>query len=239
MFLKDFYSLEKDGLSIDALQASLFAKEVAGDFNPIHDPDAKRFCVPGDLLFSLVLEKYGISQEMTFTFAGMVGHGVSLLFPETHAQQIDITDQNGKTYLQVERKGDILKNEDVIESLVKDYVAFSGQNFPYILVPLLEKENVMFNLDRPLVIYNSMTIQFDHLDFQQPHLEMQEPEVEVNGKRATANLQFLFKAGESVVGSGYKKLSISGLRPYEAEPMQNFIDQYLARKENYQASLVE
>lgn len=239
MFLKDFYSSEREGLVISAHQASLFAKEIAGDFNPIHDADSKRFCVPGDLLFSLVLEKYGISQQMTFTFAGMVGHGVSLIFPDSDAQQIDITDQNGKTYLKLERSGNTQKDDAVIEQLVKDYVAFSGQNFPYILVPLLEKENVMFNQDRPLVIYNSMTIQFEHMDFHQPFLEMLTPDVEVNGKRATADLHFHIKSEGRVVGSGYKKLSISGLRPYETEPMQAFIDDYLARKDSYQASVVE
>jgi len=44
----------------------------------------------------------------------------------------------------------------------------------------------MFNINRPLVIYESMTLSFDHLDFQQASVEMLEPKMEVNGKRATA-----------------------------------------------------
>ena len=76
MFLKDFYSIHEGSISIIAEQASMFAKEVAHDFNPLHDVDAKRFCVPGDLLFSMALEKYGLSQNMHFVFAGMVGHDV-------------------------------------------------------------------------------------------------------------------------------------------------------------------
>lgn len=233
MFLQDFYSIDDGGIAIDAEQASLFAKEVAGDFNPLHDPDSKRFCVPGDLLFSLVLEKYGLSEKMNFTFAGMVGHGVKLTFPETEADTFDITDSNDKTYLKIERSGDVNHNEAMIEAFVRDYVAFSGQNFPYVLVPLLEKENVMINLERPLVIYDSMTVAFKRLNFAKPRLEMLEPELEVNGKRGSARLHFQIKDGDEVVGSGFKKLAISGLRAFEAEPMQQFVDNYLNRKQQY------
>ncbi len=233
MFLQEFYSIDNGSVCIDARQASLFAKEVAGDFNPLHDPDSKRFCVPGDLLFSLVLEKYGLCERMHFTFSGMVGHGVKLNFPDTEADSFDITDHNGKTYLQVERSGKINRDGSMIEALVRDYVAFSGQNFPYVLVPLLEKEKVMINLERPLVIYDSMTVEFNTLVFSQPRLEMLEPELEVNGKRGAARLHFRIVEGDNVVGCGFKKLAISGLREFEAEPMQRFVDDYLARKEQY------
>ena len=212
----------------------MFAKEVAHDFNPLHDVDAKRFCVPGDLLFSLVLQKYGLSQHMHFIFSGMVGDSVLLDFPATDAEHIDITDNQGKTYLQIQRSGPIIHDPVTIELLIRDYVAFSGQNFPYVLVPLLEKQNVMLNIDRPLVIYESMTLRFDHLDFQEPQLEMLEPQVEINGKRATAYLHFQIKDNSTnTVGTGFKKLAVSGLREYDHGPMQAFIDEYLARKNEY------
>lgn len=237
MFLKNYYSVENGCVAIDANQASLFAKEIAGDFNPIHDPDSKRFCVPGDLLFSLVLEKYGLSEQMMFTFSGMVGHGVRLKFPSTSETQFDVADENGKTYLKIERSGKTVKDEQLIAALARDYVAFSGQNFPYVLVPLLKKENVMINLDRPLVIYDCMSLKFSHLNFSQPYLEMLDPEVQVSGKRGSAHLHFQIKADDKVVGSGYKKLAISGLRQYDAVPMQAFVDDYLARKEQYLETL--
>ncbi len=239
MFLKDFYATQEGSICIAAEQASMFAKEVAHDFNPLHDADAKRFCVPGDLLFSLVLDKYGLSEHMHFTFSGMVGHGVLLNFPDSEAGQIDVTDNAGKTYLQIERSGQVTHDAALIDALIRDYVAFSGQNFPYVLVPLLAKENVMFNIDRPLVIYESMTLSLRSLDFVNPRLEMLEPVMEVNGKRATAYLHFQIKSGEEVVGSGFKKLAVSGLREYEAEPMQAFVDEYLARKHGYLGKLAE
>ena len=237
MFLKDFYSIHDGHVSIVAEQASMFAKEVADDFNPLHDVDAKRFCVPGDLLFSMALEKYGLSQQMHFIFSGMVGHNVLLNFPDTDAERIDVNDNQEKTYLQIERSGDISRDSALIESLIRDYVAFSGQNFPYVLVPLLAQENVMFNINRPLVIYESMTLSFDHLDFQQASIEMLAPKIEVNGKRATAFLHFQIKASEDVVGTGFKKLAISVPSAYEAEPMQLFVDDYLARKNDYLGNL--
>ncbi len=237
MFLKDFYSIINGSVSIAAEQASMFAKEIAHDFNPLHDVDAKRFCVPGDLLFSLALEKYGLSQQMHFTFAGMVGHDVLLNFPETDDSQIDINDNQYKTYLQVERSGAVSRDAGLIDSFIRDYVAFSGQNFPYVLVPLLEQENVMFNLSRPLVIYESMTLSFEHLDFKQASVEMLEPKIEVDGKRATAFLHFKMTADGNTVGTGFKKLAISVPSAYEAEPMQAFVDEYLARKNTYLGNL--
>ena len=237
MFLKDYYSIHEGSVSIVAEQASMFAKEVAHDFNPLHDVDAKRFCVPGDLLFSMALEKYGLSQNMHFIFSGMVGHDVLLNFPDTDAEQINVNDNQGKTYLQVERSGDISRDSALIESFIRDYVAFSGQNFPYVLVPLLAQENVMFNINRPLVIYESMTLSFDHLDFQQASVEMLEPKMEVNGKRATAFLHFQIKADGDAVGTGVKKLALSVPSDYEAEPMQAFVDEFLARKNEYLCNL--
>lgn len=237
MFLKEFYETHDNSIRIAAQQASSFAKEIAHDFNPLHDADAKRFCVPGDLLFSLVLEKYGLSEHMHFIFSGMVGDGVLLNFPETDVDQIDITDNQGKTYLQIQRSGKNSHDHAMLETLIRDYVAFSGQNFPYVLVPLLEKENVMFNIDRPLVIYESMTLKMTSLDVKSPHLVMLEPSMEVNGKRATAYLHFEIKSDDEVVGSGFKKLAVSGLRTYEAEPMKAFVDGYLARKNGYLANV--
>lgn len=237
MFLKNFYDIQQGCVRISAQQASAFAKEVAHDFNPLHDEDAKRFCVPGDLLFSLVLDKYGLSENMHFIFAGMVGDGILLNFPDTDAEQIEVTDHQGKSYLHIERSGKVLQNQALIEMLIRDYVAFSGQNFPYVLVPLLAKEKVMFNIDRPLVIYESMTLKLEHLDFIAPKLEMLEPVMEVNGKRATAYLYFQIKDGDEVVGSGFKKLAVSGLREYEEQPMHDFVEEYLARKNHYLAKL--
>ncbi|MBK8815547.1 MAG: DUF3581 domain-containing protein [Methylococcaceae bacterium] len=233
MFLKDFYKIHNGFVSVAAVQASKFAKEVAHDFNPLHDVGAKRFCVPGDLLFALALEKYGLNQNMHFSFSGMVGHGVLLSFPDTEAEQIDVNDNDGKTYMQIKRSGNISRNSALIDSFIRDYVAFSGQNFPYVLVPLLAQENVMFSLNRPLVIYESMTLSFQHLDFRQATVEMQEPKMEVNGKRASAFLRFQIKDGDDTVGGGVKKLALSVPSAYEDEPMQAFVGEYLSRKNDY------
>lgn len=239
MFLKEFYDLHDGCVRISAQQASMFAKEVAHDFNPLHDVDAKRFCVPGDLLFSLVLDKYGLSENMHFVFSGMVGDSVLLNFPDSDAEAFDVVDNQGKTYLQIQRSGQLSRDQAMIEVLIRDYVAFSGQNFPYVLVPLLAQEQVMFNIDRPLVIYESMTLNFKRVDFSEPRLETLAPKMEVNGKRATAYLYFQIKSGDEVVGTGFKKLAVSGLREYEAEPLQAFVDDYLARKHGYLGKLAE
>lgn len=233
MIAKEFYSGSPSCTKITAEQGSLFAKEVARDFNPLHDADAKRFCVPGDLLFAIVLEKYGLSKKMIFTFTGMLGHGVTLDFPETSESQFDINGSNDKTILKVERSGEISTNQQMIDALVQDYVEFSGHNFPYVLVPLMQKHNAMINIDRPLVMYDSMCLEFEHLNFTHPTVEMLEPELSVEGKRGAAHLHFQIKANDEIVGTGYKKIVISGIREYQEGPMQNFVDNYLARKDAY------
>lgn len=233
MFLKDFYSGANDCVAITAEQGSLFAKDVANDFNPLHDVDAKRFCVPGDLLFAIVLEKYGLSKKMVFTFSGMMGHGVTLNFPDTNEDQFDIDGNNNKTILKVDRRGEINKDASMVTELMRNYVSFSGQNFPYVLVPLMAKQKVMINLTRPLVMYESMTLEFEHLNFTDPKVEMLDPELNVDGKRGNAFFHFQIKSGSEIVGKGFKKIVISGMREYEEGAMQEFVDNYLARKETY------
>lgn len=233
MFLKEFYSTAANGISIDAEQGSRFAKEVAGDFNPLHDADAKRFCVPGDLLFSLVLEKFGISANMKFTFSGMVGRDVLLQFPDTDAAEFEICDERGKPYLAVRRSGETRFDEALIESFMRSYVAFSGPNFPHVLVPLMAEHNVMINTQRPLVIYESMCFELEGLDFEEPVLEPGETTLEVNSRRGEALLYFVVKAGEETVGHGFKKLVISGIRAYDKGAIEAFVDNYLARISAY------
>lgn len=226
MFLDPYYSKQDGHIVISAEQGSAFAKEVAGDFNPIHNPGAKRFCVPGDLLFALVLFRYGLSERMSVRFSGMVGANVPLVFPEVDEGVIDIKDTNGKAYLHVEHGGKTSQNADLIESLTRRYVAFSGQNFPFILVPLLEKHQVMFNPKRPLVIYESMAFELDTLDLSDPDLELADTSLDVKGKRGDALFQFNITADGQVHGTGTKKLIVSGLQPYDPELMAGVVEEF-------------
>ncbi len=235
MFLKKFYKNVGDQVLISPEQASHFAKDVAGDFNPIHDHDSKRFCVPGDLLFSIVLDKYGLSQNMSFTFSGMVKKDVLLNFPETDAEQFEITDDKGKSYLAVRRSGSVNSDPHSIEVFIKNYVAFSGPNFPHVLVPLMEKHNVMINTDRPLVIYDNMAFKLDHTEFSDPKLIASDTTLNINGKRGDANLHFEITSDDQIIGHGLKKLVISGMREYHYETIHNFTENYLARMADYQS----
>jgi hypothetical protein len=237
MFLNDYYNEAEGAIRVSRQQASDFAKKVAGDFNPIHDEDAKRFCVPGDLLFALVLNQYGLSQHMHFTFSGMVGDGVQLIFPDTGAEPITIRDSNGKDYLSIEREGQTSKDPDLIQNLTQRYVEFSGQTFPHILVPLMAQHQVMINPERPLVIYESMTIDMKRLDIKDPQLELSHSTLDVEGKRGNVCLEFSLKAAGEVVGKGKKNMVLSGLRAFEQETIDQLVNQYSARKQAYRNEL--
>lgn len=233
MFLDEFHKAEGNTVRISAQQASRFAKEIADDFNPIHNPDAQRFCVPGDLLFSLVLAKYGISPKMTFIFKGMVGNNDPLDFSPTDANAFDISNGADKVYLRVEREGEILTNPVLAETLSRNYVAFSGHNYPYTIQPLLTSQNVMLNPDRPLVIYERMLFELDTLELENPTLEAKQAELVVNGKRGEVNLNFAIKSEGKVVGHGFKRLLVSGLIPYNHEVAEKLVATYLGLKASY------
>ena len=233
MFLDPYHSTEDGLVKVSAEQASRFAKGVADDFNPIHDPDSRRFCVPGDLLFALVLSRYGLSQRMSFKFNGMVGALTPLRFPATDARAFEISSDKGKNLLDVERAGDTSHDRDLIEAMVRNYVVFSGKNFPGILVPLMAEQQVMINPARPLVVYEGMSFALESLDFTRPQLELAEAGLQVSGKRGDAELTFNILEQGRQVGTGSKRLVLSGLRAYEADVMQDMCDQYAAFKENY------
>lgn len=231
MLLESYYTKRDNIVRISAVQASTFAKQQCHDFNPIHDPDNKRFCVPGDLLFSLALTVYGVSESMRFTFTNMVGDNIGLIFPEADGEDIVITNEQGKSVLEIHKKGHTSQDPDLIESLIKNYVLFSGQNFPTLLMPLMKKHNVMFNPARPLVMYNSMSFEFNRLALSNPlHVELADSLFEVEPKRAHNFLHFDIFDGEQVIGRGIKKMIVAGLKPYEHEVITAFSDAYEARR---------
>lgn len=223
----------QNSFSFTREQASAFAKDIAGDFNPLHDIETKKFCVPGDLLFSIALAKLGVSQKMEFTFSGMVSDGITLGFNNNDAESLSVVDDKEKEYLSITRQGESSENSELAASLAQRYVEFSGHTFPHVLVPLMEQENAMINPARPLVIYENMSIDLLRLDFTNPRLEITETALDVNGKRGRATLKFCFKVGDEIVGYGEKKMALSGLREFDAAVINAVVEDYDQRKLAY------
>ncbi|MGJ8581125.1 MAG: DUF3581 domain-containing protein [Psychromonas sp.] len=231
MLLDPYYIQQDSSITISAEQASTFAKKECQDFNPIHDPDSKRFCVPGDLLFSLALKEYGVSKSMSFTFTNMVGDNIPLTFPAATSDDIVVTNGQGKSVLEINKSGEMTQDLDLIESLIKNYVVFSGQNFPTLLMPLMKKHQVMFNPARPLVMYNSMSFEFDSLTLTNPlRVELAESKLEVESKRANEFLHFDIYDGDKIIGRGVKTVVVGGLKPYDHDAITAFADNYLANR---------
>jgi hypothetical protein len=232
MLVDPYYSTSEGRISFTREQGSNFAKQVADDFNPIHDPDARRFCIPGDLLFSIVLARYGLSQHMEFRFTGMVVDGIELVLPEP-AEDLEINDTDDRQYLTIRRTGPDTHDATLIDNLTRGYVAFSGHTFPHILVPLLAEQNVMINPERPVVMYDSMSIDLDRLDIQSPQLVQDHNELSINGKRGEVRLVFNLVENGQVVGRGRKRLILSGLREYDEVAMAAAIDGVNQRKREH------
>jgi len=233
MFIENFFSTSSEKITFSRQQASDFAKQIADDFNPLHDIDAKRFCVPGDLLFSLILAKAGLHQQMSFTFSGMVSNDIALTFPKEINGEASITDDNNKEYLRVSASGDKTDDSELIESLIRSYVEFSGHTFPHILVKLMAEKNVMINPARPMVMYESMSIHLERLDIPSVDLKFAGSTLTLDGKRGTACLEFDLESNGTVIGHGKKHMLLSGLREYCPEVMDNVVNEYNLKKATY------
>lgn len=232
MLLAPYYN-ETDGLlSVSRQQGSDFAKALANDFNPLHDVDARRFVVPGDLLFSLILQKMGISAKMRFEFVGMMSADSEFSIVEEGANGLNIN-VGEKLCTKIQRSGEVLSDAALIEAISLEYVKFSGKTFPAILLPLMQQENVMINPSRPMVMYQSMVIELNETAFSNPTIELAKQEINVDGKRGDVAIHFNILADGKVVGCGEKHFLLSGLRPFETDAMGTLVKDYEATKDTY------
>lgn len=250
-FLSQYYNRtlaanDNPCLTVSDEQGSAFAKQIAGDFNPIHDTGSKRFCVPGDLLFALALNEYGLYQKMEFKFLDLVNADAPLYYPKldesSNLEQVStpetlcVIGERDRPMLEIGYHGLRSTKPSQVESMIKHYVAFSGQNFPDILVPLMQQHNVMINPKRPLVIYQSMSFEFEQLDFDAVDIALGETSLEVDGKRGRAQLHFSLNNGEQKIGYGSKHLVMSGMREYDDQAVGQMCDDYLAAKQAQHSS---
>ena len=235
MQIEQYYSQQGGEIFFSREQASRFAKQEADDYNPIHDLAAKRFCVPGDLLFAVLLSKYGVSERLTVRFTGMVADNIRLQLPESPGENtLVVADLNEKQYLTLTRSGETSQSPALVNQLLDQYVSFSGTAFPHILVPLMAENAVMINPQRPMVMYDSMSLQFDQLALEQVTLKMARSSLNVNGKRANVVLGFDLYAEDLKVGHGEKTMLLSGLQPYEPALMDELVADYDQRKQHGQ-----
>ena len=230
MYLDDYYSDTGGWVLFSREQASAFAKGVADDFNPLHDPENKLFCVPGDLLFSVAVRKLGLYQRMRFEFAGMVDGSQRLRFADAGDGVVRMVDESDRAYLNIHREGERTSDPGLIGTLTRRYVEFSGHTFPDILMPLMAEQAVMINPARPLVIYESMEIDLPSLDFDAPTLAFTGSTLDVNGKRGSVRLGFQFRSAGEAVGGGAKFMSLRGLRTYDPAAAEAMIRKYRERK---------
>lgn len=243
MELTNYYSVIDNSVQFTQEQASEFAKGVAGDFNPIHDPGNKRFCVPGDLLFCVLLSRYGIARTTAVEFMGMLNAQSRMQLPESVGQSEQIVDADSKELLKFSMTDDRFTLPTFVSALSQAYVGFSGQTFPDILVPLMRGAGVMINPARPLVIYKDMTIELiptltsEWLSEQASptvNLELSdETSISVNGRKGAVRLCFDIMLAGCRIGTGEKNMMLSGLREFEEESLQQIVEQYNLSRNNY------
>lgn len=240
MELAHYFSQQDGTVSFSEEQASAFAKGVAGDFNPIHDPGGKRFCVPGDLLFCVLLHRYGVAQVTAVQFSGMLDGQTRMQLPDTVEASAHIVDVQQRALLSLFLDGERFTDSHFVNALSLAYVQFSGQTFPDILVPLMQGANVMINPDRPLVIYKDMAIELnkDLTSLQGGGVSLQaaDNDISVNGRKGAVNLKFTIRQNDECIGRGEKNMVLSGLREYDAAAMQEIVERYDQWRKDYKYS---
>jgi len=123
----------------------------------------------------------------------------------------------------------------LIDSLIRNYVEFSGHSFPHVLVPLMKANNVMVNTDRPLVIYDHMRIVLDTLDIDEvSSLSLADSQFRIYGKRGDVALNFDLNCNGEKIGMGQKKMVLSGLRAFDQSKIDELVSADNQRKDNYQ-----
>ncbi len=233
MFVNSFYTQKDKAFSFSRKQGSDFAKQIAGDFNPLHHPENKRFCVPGDLLFALTLSQYGVSKNMVFDFQGMVSGDSEVSFVAAD-NELRIENDKQKSLLNVTRSGDVCRDDAFIDALIRSYVAFSGKTFPHILVDLMSDEGSMINPEKPMVIYDLMKLSFERFSDFAPEVILNTSKFDVNGKRGMVTMYFDICANNEVIGKGEKHIIMSGLREYDQAGIDILVSNYENSKKSYE-----
>jgi len=91
----------------------------------------------------------------------------------------------------------------------------------------------MINTERPMVIYQSMTIDLNTVDIKTPRLEIDHNELEISGKRGNVLLAFnLVESGE-IVGRGKKRMLLSGLLEYDKVSADAAVARFNERKQAF------
>ena len=231
MKVNQHYSFSNDTLSFTREKSSAFAKEVAGDFNPIHDPDARRFCVPGDLLFAALLDLFQAREKMEFEFEQMVDERVALTVTTT--EDGFSLSSGDKQYLSVRCSGDSVRSDTANTALIDAYVKFSSQTFPFLLVDLMQKNKVMINPQRPMVFYRSMSLALEDTSCENFELSFTESSLLASGKKGEVVLKFDIVSGDQIVGKGQKNVLLGGLRAYDQSVIDDLVSEYNQIKTRY------
>ena len=243
MKLENHFSLDDGIVSFSEQQASSFAKGIAGDFNPLHDPGNRRFCVPGDLLFCVLLNQYGIAKNTTVQFAGMLDGKTPMILPDTVGTTTTVKDMRERELLTLFRDGEACTNPAFVTELSQAYVKFSGQTFPDILVPLMRSAAVMINPDRPMVIYKDMSIELEKIDNNSANpevsLSLGDTDISVTGRKALVRLSFAILENQRTIGRGEKNMVLSGLREFDETAMQAVVNKYNQWRSTYQGAVSE
>jgi len=98
---------------------------------------------------------------------------------------------------------------------------------------LMAENDVMINPARPMVMYQSMSIDLHTLDASSVSLKLAKTSLAIDSKRGDAWLEFDLLSDNKVIGHGKKHMLLSGLRAYQQDSIDAMVTQYHESKAQY------
>ena len=228
MFVDQYYTCHEENFYFPKHKSSAFAKQIAKDFNPLHDVKNRRFCVPGDLIFSAILSKFGANKEMTFDFKRMI-NGIEALNVVSSNESISVKNIQNEEMISIHRGGEITHDKVFINGFIRSYVEFSGKMFPEVILNAMKKSGVMPSLKRPLIIYVKMSFSLNVFSSNRPQVMLRETVFEKLGRKGVMSLYFDVWVNGEIIGFGEKKIFIGSVCPCDPSALQVYINSYNAR----------
>lgn len=206
---------------------SAYARNVAKDFNPIHSHLAKKYCVPGDLIFALITEMHGAHNYMRVDFLNRVGAECKLFF-DTKRIALALLDVDKKLYAELATAGDKSVCPKRLKTVSNVVVSCTSGYFPYKLIDNLREENVMLSIRRSMVMLKSIEVELRNIHSASSLVaKYQSSGLELSGKRGEVKVYFqLFDDDGISVGFVTKTVLIIGIEKFNDKASKQYLDDY-------------
>lgn len=219
--------LDDSLFKFNAVACDAYARNVVKDFNPIHNHLAKNYCVPGDLIFALMVERGGVHGSMRMDFLNRVGKDSEYIFVSGKAGMA-LLDRGNKVQAQLIGSGDASVCVKCISAVSDAVLSCTSSYFPYKMMRSLRAENLMLSGCRSLVILKSIEVNVSDLHFASDLTAVFcSSSLRHSGRRGTIDAHFQLVGGNGqVLGQVIKTALIIGIERFNGKRSAQYLENY-------------